>query len=221
MEINSFFSFENLFVHLQSDFLGKKNDNCMDKKQFAEMVARPERFSPQDRGWLRAMVDKYPHSSLMSTLALLADHVYRFDTPEERRAVSLAMCNSDKLDAMLGRASGPADDPQVDILNEINTFQEISFKTAPKSVILSKFLQAAPANTAEKTVPVHENTEYDEKKSLRPDQSIGTETLAVILEQQGYYDRAVAIYKNLLAQNPEKSSTFAPRIQHLESLINK
>ena len=82
----------------------------MDKKQFAEMVARPERFSPQDRAWLRAMVDKYPHSSPLTTLALLADHVYRFDTPSERRSVMLAMCNSDRIDAMLDRASGGSDD---------------------------------------------------------------------------------------------------------------
>lgn len=193
----------------------------MDKKQFAEMVARPERFTPQDRGWLRAMVDKYPHSSLMTTLALLADHVYRFDTTEERRAVMLSMCNSENLDAMLERASSPADDPQTDILNEINTFQEVSFKTAPKSVILSNFLQAAPANSTEKPIVTDESANADEKKSLRTDQSIGTETLAVILEQQGHYDRALAIYKNLLAQNPEKSSTFAPRIQKLEALIKK
>ncbi|MBR4229945.1 MAG: hypothetical protein IKR83_04470 [Bacteroidales bacterium] len=193
----------------------------MDKKQFAEMVAHPERFTPQDRGWLRAMVDRYPHSSLMTTLALLADHVYRFDTIEERRAVMLSMCNSENLDAMLERASSPADDPQTDILNEINTFQEVSFKTAPKSVILSNFLQAAPANSTEKPIVTDESANADEKKSLRTDQSIGTETLAVILEQQGHYDRALAIYKNLLAQNPEKSSTFAPRIQKLEALIKK
>lgn len=192
----------------------------MDKKQFAEMVSHPVRFSPQDRGWLRAMVDKYPHSAVVSTLALLADHVYKFDTPEERRAVALAMCNSDVLDAMLDRASAPANEPQFDILNEINTFQEVSFKTAPKSVILSKFLQTAPSNNTEKGAASHEYAGSDEKKSLQPNQALGTETLAVILEQQGRYDRALAIYKNLLAQNPEKSSTFAPRIQRLESLIN-
>lgn len=192
----------------------------MDKKQFAEMVAHPVRFSPQDRGWLRAMVDKYPHSAVVSTLALLADHVYKFDTPEERRAVALAMCNSDVLDGMLDRASAPANEPQFDILNEINTFQEVSFKTAPKSVILSKFLQTAPSNSTETNAAGHAHTVSDEKKSLQPNQSLGTETLAVILEQQGRYDRALAIYQNLLAQNPEKNSTFAPRIERLKSLIN-
>ena len=191
----------------------------MDKKQCADMVAHPVRVTPQDRGWLRAMVDKYPHSSLMATLALLADHVYQFETPVERRAVVLSMINSDGLDAMIERAKGATEDQKVDILNEINTFQEVSFKTAPKSVILSKFLQAAPSDSIPKAVTSRDGAETDDKKSLRQNESLGTETLAIILEQQGYYDRALAIYKNLLAQNPEKSSIFAPRIQHLESLI--
>ncbi len=193
----------------------------MDKKQFAEMVAHPTRFTPQDRGWLRAMLDKYPHSSLLATLSLLADHVYHFDTSKDRRAVVLSMINSEGLESMLEKACGPADDPQVDILNEINTFQEVSFKTAPKSVILSKFLESAPSQGVERSVTQRTGSETDDKKSLRSNESLGTETLAVILEQQGYYDRALAIYKNLLAQNPEKNSNFAPRIKHLESLINK
>ena len=60
----------------------------------------------------------------------------------------------------------------------------------------------------------------DDKKSLQVDASLGTETLAVILEQQGKFDKALAIYKNLLARNPEKSSIFAPRIEKLEQQIN-
>ena len=192
----------------------------MDKKQFADMVAHPERFSSQDRGWLRAMLAKYPYSSVMSTLALLADHVYHFDTHEEKRAVILSMCNSEGLDRMLENATVPKDEPQFDILNEINTFQEVSFKTAPKSVILSNFLKMGPASAAETATPTPAAANLDDKKSLRANDALGTETLAVILEKQGRYDRAIAIYKNLIAQNPEKSSTFAPRIKHLESLLN-
>ena len=62
--------------------------------------------------------------------------------------------------------------------------------------------------------------EQNDKKSIQADSSLGTETLAVILEKQGKYDKALAIYRNLLAQNPEKSSNFAPRIERLETLIN-
>ena len=77
----------------------------MDKKQFVEMVGNPTRFSSQDRGWLHAVQARYPHSSVLDVLALLADHAYDYDTPEQRRATMLAMCDSTKLDAMLGKAS--------------------------------------------------------------------------------------------------------------------
>lgn len=192
----------------------------MDKKQFTEMVTRHDRFSPQDRGWLRAMVDKYPHSSLMATLALLADHVYHFDTPTERRAVVLSMCDSRQLDSMISNAATRTEEQNTDILNEINTFQEVSFKTAPKSVILSNFLKVGPSEEMKNAQSEPVAVEQNDKKSIQADSSLGTETLAVILEKQGKYDKALAIYRNLLAQNPEKSSNFAPRIERLETLIN-
>ncbi|MBP5677623.1 MAG: tetratricopeptide repeat protein [Bacteroidales bacterium] len=193
----------------------------MDKKQFAEKMMRPTSFTSQDRGWLRAMLSKYPHSAVVSTMALLADHAFGFDTPEERKMAALSMCNSQGLASMLAVAH-PQDAGVVDfdILNEINDFQEVSFKTAPKSVILSNFLKITSDeesdSTVENTVPV----EYADKKSITPDVSFGTETLAVIYEQQGYYDKALAIYENLISQNPEKVSIFAPRIERLKSLMN-
>ena len=157
----------------------------MDKKQFIDMASAPGRFTSQDRGWLKAQLAKYPYSSVVATLALLADRAYGFDTPEERRAVALSVCDPDVLDSLLSRAaSGPAVDSAVasapastparpvaptaasttastatatraaapapvdssfDVLNEINTFQEVSFKTAPKSVILSNSLKVDPS----------------------------------------------------------------------------
>ena len=123
----------------------------MDKKQFAEKVSNPVMFTSQERGWLKAMLSKYPYSSAVGVLSLLADHVYGYDTPEERRAVALSVCNPAMIDRLLAGAmsdaavetvSAPVQEEEhpFDVLNEINTFQEVSFKTAPKSVILSNFL---------------------------------------------------------------------------------
>ena len=191
----------------------------MDKKQFIETLGNPAKFSSQDRGWLRAVLDRYPHSSIINVLALLADHAHGFDTPEQRRAAMLAMCDSAKLDDMLNRAASANETPSYDIFSEINTFQEVSFKTAPKSVILSNFLNAGPAEDVQKAQEAPVSEVHDDKKSIQPDEILGTETLAVILEDQGRYEQALAIYKNLLAHNPEKSSNFAARISRLETLI--
>lgn len=203
----------------------------MNKIQFAGKVSNPIQFTSQERGWLKAMLSRHPYSSVIGTLSLLADHAYGFDSEKEYRAVALSMCNPSILSEMLTSTTAIApqeatstdkktDEQPYDILNEINTYQEVSFKTAPKSVILSKFLQAAPSKGDENDTERSLSRDYNDKKSLKPDISSGTETLAVILEKQGRYDHALAIYKNLLARNPEKSSTFAPRIEKLETLLN-
>ena len=193
----------------------------MDKKQFVEMVGNPTKFSSQDRGWLRAVQARYPHSAVIDVLALLADHAYGFDTPEQRRAAMLAMCDSTKLDAMLGRAVNATENASYDIFNEINTFQEVSFKTAPKSVILSNFLQASPAEDVKKVQSEPQPVVKENKNSGVAEEFLGTETLAVILENQGRLEQALAIYRNLLARNPEKSSNFASQIERLETLLKK
>jgi len=192
----------------------------MDKKQFAERVANPVKFTSQERGWLHAMSAKYPHSSIVSAMALLADRAFHFDTPEERRAVALAVCDMGRIDSLINSVKPTVDEQPFDILNEINTFQEVSFKTAPKSVILSNFLQITPADEQKMSETGNADADLTDKNSLSEDESIGTETLAVILEKQGKYAKALAIYKNLLAHNPEKNSIFAPRIEKLESLLN-
>ena len=192
----------------------------MDKKQFDEKIGKPDRFSSQDRVWLKAMQAKYPHSSVVGLMALLADHAHGYDTEEQRREVALRLCDSGGLEAMLGRAKSVADDASFDILSEINTFQEVSFKTAPKSELLSQFLQGEPEEGIEPAVAEERASAGGDKRSLQADEGIVTETLAVILEKQGKYERALSIYRKLLARNPEKSSIFAPRIERLETIVN-
>lgn len=107
-----------------------------------------------------------------------------------------------------------------DILQAINSYQEVSFKTAPKSVILSNFLEndggieLSPNDYHE--IPIQELA----KKSISPDNILQSETLSLILEKQGKYAQALEMYEKLMLIYPEKSSTFAVRIDALKTLLS-
>ncbi len=51
--------------------------------------------------------------------------------------------------------------------------------------------------------------------SLSEDNTIATETLAGILERQGHVEKAIKMYEKLSLQFPEKSTTFAAKIEKL------
>ena len=54
------------------------------------------------------------------------------------------------------------------------------------------------------------------KRSATSDFKIVTETMAQIYLKQGNKDKALQIYRQLLADNPKKSVYFADRIRELE-----
>ena len=108
-----------------------------------------------------------------------------------------------------------------DILQEINAYQDVSFKTAPKSVILSNFLEKdggiVPDFESFDNISVQELA----KNSVRPSTAFESETLAVILENQGKFQQALEMYEKLMVKNPEKSSTFAVRIADLKKHLDE
>ncbi|MEZ4953687.1 MAG: hypothetical protein R2825_08930 [Saprospiraceae bacterium] len=76
-----------------------------------------------------------------------------------------------------------------------------------------------PVTKAIPTIEDYKEPEDVAKKvaasSLSEDNSIATETLAGILERQGHFDKAIKMYEKLSLQFPEKSSTFAAKIEKL------
>ena len=108
-----------------------------------------------------------------------------------------------------------------DVLQAINSYQEVSFKTAPKSVILSNFLEKDGgielSESYYSAVPIQELA----KKSISPNEALQSETLALVLEKQGKYAQALSMYEKLILNNPEKSSTFAVRIDALKTLLSE
>ena len=113
------------------------------------------------------------------------------------------------------------EDGPFDVLQAINSYQEVSFKTAPKSVILSNFLEKDGGIELSEGGFDEVSIQELGKKSLAADGLLETETLAIVLEKQGKYAQALAMYEKLMLNNPEKSSTFAVRIAALKTLLSE
>ena len=86
-------------------------------------------------------------------------------------------------------------------------------------------LVAARRHKKEPAAPVAENSQDQEsgeaqhlaEKSVLSDTGIASETLARVLELQRHYPKAIAMYEQLILQNPEKKAFFAAKIEELKS----
>lgn len=215
----------------------------MDKELFNTKIKHSDTFTLQEKLDIQNEKTHYPYSAPLQMLDLMSDKAANIFQWEERFAARVAMYMADnrKMNANLALVqtidiATPADlalkqqieaaktkeyasdEPTAfDIMQEINSYQEVSFKTAPKSVILSKFLEDGNFQPDENEVTDSRSIEELAKKSANPSQSLETETLAVVYEKQGKYDKAIEIYEKLMVRNPEKSSIFAGRIEELKN----
>ena len=217
----------------------------MDKSRFNSKVSDMCSYSIQDKSDIRTEKNKYPFSSLLQIMDLLGDKAIGTTQWESRflPKTMLYLVAESRFDDYLRKvrlqdfqplevekskpapASAESKTPQdtnnddFDIMKEINSYQEVSFKTAPKSVILSKFLETGNYSTDElgdaKEIPI----EVLGKKSITENDALETETLALVLEKQKKFDKAIEVYEKLISRNPEKSSIFAPRILELKNKL--
>ena len=217
----------------------------MDKSAFNVKLNDLCRYSMLDKSEIQTEKNRFPYCSLLQMMDILSDKVTGTSQWEERSLPKMALYLFDDgkfltyLDRVrLTEIQTPADlkakeqvvqakrqendateQDAFDIMKEINAYQEVSFKTAPKSVILSKFLETGNYNPEDlgesDSIPV----EVLGKKSIAADDTLETETLAVVLEKQGKFDRAISVYEKLIVKYPEKSSTFATRISELKNKI--
>lgn len=215
----------------------------MDKELFNTKIKHSDTFTLQEKLDIQNEKTHYPYCAPLQMLDLMSDKAANIFQWEERFAarVAMYMANNKKISANLAMVqtidiATPADlalkqqieaaktkeyasdEPTAfDIMQEINSYQEVSFKTAPKSVILSKFLEDGNFQPDENDVPDSRSIEELAKKSANPTHTLETETLAVVYEKQGKYDKAIEIYEKLMVRNPEKSSIFAGRIEELKN----
>ena len=219
----------------------------MDKKSFCNLLDHPGSITPDEWDALRRERDSHPYSALLQVLSLLADKANGAPLWEKQSlpTVSLYVQDAGRLYGQLRDGIQPPpqppqpSQPQVpasptttvapqapqpadfDIMQEINEYQEVSFKTAPKSVILSYFLENDGGIVAETDAFNDVSVQELAKKSILPSDFLETETLAVILEKQEKFQQALAVYEKLMVNNPEKSSTFAVRIAEIKAKMNR
>ncbi|MCR4659824.1 MAG: hypothetical protein K5650_05965 [Bacteroidales bacterium] len=191
----------------------------MDKIRFAELVREPVAFKAGDCDALQRMAEAYPFSAPVGLLAMLAAKA-ESNEPNDGKAVSLMLPHTGRLGELMAAVKPlPAKEDEFDVLKAINSYKEVSFKTAPKSVILSNFLAADDFDTPSEQQAEALSIAELGKNSISDEGVLESETLALVLEKQGRYEKAAEVYRKLILKYPEKSSTFAARIAELEILI--
>ena len=218
----------------------------MEKDTFYRHVNNPNRYTLSDKLDIQSEKTKYPYSSILQTLDLLSDEAVNIYNWRERFCdrVSLHLLDSNMLENLLANVQrteivteedirlkqqiekvkkkeyGEVSDEEFDVMKAINSYQDVlSFKTAPKSVIIEKFLESEGDKNQKN--PSNERLSIEElgKKSVSEKDEVVTETLAVIFEKQGKLDKAMVTYEKLMLKYPEKKSIFANRIEVLKSKI--
>ena len=85
---------------------------------------------------------------------------------------------------------------------------------AAKNDLIDKFLKESPHIDRNKEVAEGDMGQA----SIIPPEGLYTEKLAVLYTEQKLYDKAIAIYNELILKNPEKSAYFAARIEEINKL---
>ncbi|MBR7167511.1 MAG: hypothetical protein IKD33_01730 [Bacteroidales bacterium] len=218
----------------------------MEKDIFCRHIQNPKRYTLSNKLDIQSEKTKYPYCSILQVLDLMSDKAVSIYNWRERffDRVAIRSLDNDLLESLLAgvqetkivteedmrlkkqiekakkKEYGEVSDEEFDVIEAINSYQDVlSFKTAPKSVIIEKFLESE-GNKNQKN-PSNETLSIDElgKKSISEKDEVVTETLALIFEKQGKIDKAVDTYKKLIVKYPEKKSIFANRIEELNNKL--
>lgn len=199
-----------------------------------------------DIGELESLVNKYPYFTVAQVL--LAVSMGQADdertTQQLRRAAAMAP-DRNALRKLFTKLPDEFVDTEEDIDLEMAQLEEkkknldelmaiIDYKIAElerkkkspkkaekklsKAEIIDKFIAENPSISRPKQEFFNPISAAQE--SVIDQENIVSETLAMIYENQGYFEKAISIYEKLKLKYPEKSIIFASRINVLKEKLN-
>ena len=176
-------------------------------KAVVEEVKAPEKSKEPESAAVKAVVEevKTPEKSKEPENTTVKTVVEEVKTPEKGKEPE-----NTTVKAIVEEVKAPEKDKKPEIA-EVKTVSEKK-RDSSFDDIIEAFLKADPK------ISPNSETKYqvDLSESLQESKEIATETLADIYATQGYKDKAVEIYENLILKYPEKNIYFAAQIKRLK-----
>lgn len=106
----------------------------------------------------------------------------------------------------------------LDDLSELNSFNKwlLSLKPAENGNLTQIIKKSKKKNKQKKKNKLMN----DIAQSVQKSDKLVSESLAIILRNQGHFEEAISMYKQLILNIPEKSSYFAAQIDEIKKLIH-
>ncbi|MCC6723022.1 MAG: hypothetical protein IT258_00835 [Saprospiraceae bacterium] len=159
------------------------------------------------------------------------------DAVEEAIEIETAAGEPDKTLEISKLDNEPTPMPAIDIPLEITNEQDLQPVPKPRSSFNSWLKQFNPPQAGllktelkdislnnrphQPPVPiVEEESKQIEDNSVEEDEEIASETLALLLEKQRLFSKAISMYQRLQLKYPEKSGLFAAKIEELNRKLN-
>ncbi len=193
----------------------------MDKVSFSDYVVSMPAADERMLAELAECHNAYPAASAVSFLYVRMLKQLRPEQYEqEKKKLLLSIANRPVLQQTLLTMPAVEELPMAEVEQPAAPVASVAADEEHELLdeLIDKFGTNAPKI---KTVPDKpEATVNYGKDSCVENPELISETLALIFAQQGYYGKAIKIYKKLCLQNPEKSCYFAAQIDKLKEERN-
>ncbi len=199
----------------------------MTKENYITYLLSPDTLNKESLKEIKELTAKFPYcqtAQLLLCLNLLQIHSNDFD--KQLALAAACLPNRKILKTLIDSfSSTQAFQLEDKTLKKTKPTPLVEKKTVSptlkkeKEIIIDKFIKENPKIS--KPPPLKDYSPDIEKNSLAENDDIVSETLALVYEKQGYYKKAIKIYEKLSLENPEKSSSFATRIEKLKNISNQ